>query len=416
MKKKNKLVLVETEMKSPKGHFLDNLIETTRTFDKKLNISWFLNKRFNNEGTYIPKNIKIFKCISSNTFRRKNNKFLYIFEETYLFLKNIFQILYMLSYFLKKKNLLNYYLALRSNYFLLPKYFLSFYEKYRILNLTKNDHVFFQTARRKDMALINFITKIDKNHPKFHIRVMLPPKIKFKGFFYYLREIDNSLKKKRAFVYLWSEYNYKLFLENSISKNGIYKSNIPWSFSKRKLKNKNHVIGFVGDARKARGFHYLPEIIKILDKKKKSFKYLIQFSKLSNDLLDIKNKLYKLSKHNKNIKIIEKYCDYREFRNILKQIDIMPIMHSSEEINKVTSGTMYSCTSNEIPLVIPDGTQFMNKVLKYKSFEKAKNLPEFANKLIKISKKYDFYLYNVKKNSSILRNILKKDPLRINII
>ena len=94
----------------------------------------------------------------------------------------------------------------------------------------------------------------------------------------------------------------------------------------------------------------------------------------------------------------------------------MPIMHSSEEINKVTSGTMYSCTSNEIPLVIPDGTQFMNKVLKYKSFEKAKNLPEFANKLIKISKKYDFYLYNVKKNSSILRNILKKDPLRINII
>ena len=199
MKKKNKLVLVETEMKSPKGHFLDNLIETTRTFDKKLNISWFLNKQFNNEGTYIPKNIKIFKCISSNTFRRKNNKFLYIFEETYLFLKNIFQILYMLFYFLKKKNLLNYYLALRSNYFLLPKYFLSFYEKYRILNLTKNDHVFFQTARRKDMALINFITKIDKNHPKFHIRVMLPPKIKFKGFFYYLREIDNSLKKKKSF-------------------------------------------------------------------------------------------------------------------------------------------------------------------------------------------------------------------------
>jgi len=403
-------------MKSPKGHFLDNLIETTRTFEKKLNISWFLNKQFNNEGTYTPKNIKIFKCISSNTFRRKNNKFLYIFEEIYHFLKNIFQILYMVFYFFKKKNLLNYYLALRSNYFLLPKYFLSFYDKYRILNLTKNDHVFFQTARRKDIALINFITKIDKNHPKFHIRVMLPPKIKFKGFFYYLREIDNTLKNKRAFIYLWSEYNYKLFLENSISKNGIYKSNIPWSFSKRKLKNKNHVIGFVGDARKARGFHHLPEIIKILDKKKKSFKYLIQFSKLSNDLLDTKNKLYKLSKHNKNIKIIEKYCDYREFRNILKKIDIMPIMHSSEEINKVTSGTMYSCTSNEIPLVIPAGTQFMNKVLKYKSFEKAKNLPEFANKLIKISKKYNFYLYNVKKNSSILRNILKKDPLRINII
>ena len=43
--------------------------------------------------------------------------------------------------------------------------------------------IFFQTARRKDIALVNFLIKIDENHPKFHIRVMLPPKIKFKGFF-----------------------------------------------------------------------------------------------------------------------------------------------------------------------------------------------------------------------------------------
>ena len=57
----------------------------------------------------------------------------------------------------------------------------------------------------------------------------------------------------------------------------------------------------------------------------------------------------------------------------------------------------------------------MNKVLRYKSFEKAKNLSEFADKLIKISKKYNYYLDNAKKNSSILRNILKEDPLRINI-
>ena len=143
---------------------------------------------------------------------------------------------------------------------------------------------------------------------------------------------------------------------------------------------------------------------------------MIQFSKISDDLFDTRNELYNLSKYNKNITIIEKYCDYKEFRNILKRIDIMPIIHSSKEINKVTSGTMYSCTSNEIPLVIPNGTLFMNKVLKYKSFEKAKNLPEFADKLIKISKNYNYYLNNVKKNSSILKNILKEDPLRINII
>ena len=88
----NKLILVESEMKGPKGHFLDNLIETTKTFEKKLKISWLLNEQFKDEGTYIPDNINIFKCISSNVFYRKKNKFLYIIEEAYFFFKNIFYI------------------------------------------------------------------------------------------------------------------------------------------------------------------------------------------------------------------------------------------------------------------------------------------------------------------------------------
>ena len=33
---KNKLLLIECEMKGPKGHFLDNLIESTKSFEKKL--------------------------------------------------------------------------------------------------------------------------------------------------------------------------------------------------------------------------------------------------------------------------------------------------------------------------------------------------------------------------------------------
>ena len=42
--------------------------------------------------------------------------------------------------------------------------------------------MFFSDSKKKGHALINFLIKIDKNHPKFHIRVMMPPKIKFKGF------------------------------------------------------------------------------------------------------------------------------------------------------------------------------------------------------------------------------------------
>lgn len=413
--KKNKLILVESEMKSPKGHFLDNLIETTNTFKKKLKILWIVNKYFDDEKTYLPSNIKILRSISGNFYKRKENKFLYLIEEIYLFFNNIFQIFYFSFYFLKNKNFSRYFNALKSNYFFIPRYFFSFYNQYRKLNLKRNDHVFFQTARRKDISLINFLIKIDKHHPKFHIRVMLPPKIKFKGFFYYLKSIDKELVSKRVFVYLFGDFTYKLFLKHSKSKKGILKSNIPWSFHSRKNKSNNHIVGFVGNARKARGFHLLPKLISLLERKNTNLKFLIQFSKTSDDLINVKNELYQLAKKNKKIQIIEKYCDYKQFRNILKKIDIMPIIHNSKEINTITSGTMYSCLSHEIPVVIPSGTDFMKNILKYKSFEKANNLNQYADEIIKISSKYDYYLRNVKLNSNILKKILKNDPLKKNI-
>ena len=415
MKKKNKLILVESEMLGPKGHFLDNLIETTNTFRKQNTICWILNKNFDHRDTYLPDNIRIFKSIFSNNFKRKKNKIFYILEEFIFFLINLGNNFYYLVYFTLEKKTLKYLKALKSNYFLIPRYFPSFYTVYKKLRPSKNDHIFFQTARRKDIALTNFLIKIDENHPKFHIRVMLPPKKRFKGFFYYLKQINRQMINGKVFLYVWSNFNFKYFLKNSVNKYGIFKSNIPSSFYNRKIKNKDFVVGFMGDARRARGFQHLPEIIKKLHNKNKTFKYIIQFSSISEDLLDTKEKLYKLSKKNKNIKLIEKYCDYKEFRNILKKIDIMPIIHKSGEINKITSGTMYSCVSNQIPIVIPKGVNFMNEILKYKSYETSNNIDDISVKIIKISKNYNYYLKNVKLNSDLLKSSLRNDPLRKNI-
>jgi len=71
----NKLILVESEMKGPKGHFLDNLIETTKTFEKKLNISWLLNEQFDNEGTYIPVILKFLNVYLATFLTEKKIKF-----------------------------------------------------------------------------------------------------------------------------------------------------------------------------------------------------------------------------------------------------------------------------------------------------------------------------------------------------
>ena len=243
---------------------------------------------------------------------------------------------------------------------------------------------------------------------------MMPPTYRFKGFYYYLKKIDKELVKKKIFIYVWSDHNKKLLIKNTLSKTGIEQSNIPWSFQK-KNKLKNHTIGYIGDARKSRGFEFLIPLIKKLEKKRSNFNYIIQFSKIDDDMIKTREELYKMSKKIKKLQIIEKYCDYKKFREILSKIDIMPIMHDTKTINEVTSGTMYSCLINEIPVVIPNGVTFMTKLLKFKSFEFAKNVEDCSKKIIKISKNYKFYLNQAKKNSSNLRQQLKSDPLIKNI-
>ena len=419
MIRKNKLILIESEMTEPKGHFLNNLIDITKFFEKKFNIYWIVNNKFNHRGTDMPKLKKIIYSISTNNYKRKKNKFFYIFEELYLFFKNIFYTLFFLFFFIKKKKILFYLTALKSNYFILPKYFNSFYFTYKSLNLNQNDHIFFPSGRRKDLALINFLSKLDANHPKFHLRIFIPQKNKFKGFFYYLKEIDRKLKNRKIFIYVWKN-NFKTFLNNSISKNGIYETNLifsynPYSNFNRKFKRNNHTIGYLGHARKEKGFHLLPIIIKKLEKKKFFFKYLIQFSKISNDLTNVKEELYKLSKRNKNIKIIDKYVNHKDFIKYLKKINIMPILHKANELNTITSGTAYSCVPYEIPLILPNGTNYMNNINKSKSFENAKNVNEIVKKIIKISKNYKLYLKNAKLNSLNLKKIINKDPLITNL-
>ena len=418
MVKKNKLLLIEPEMTEPKGHFLSNLINMSNFFDDKFKIHWILNHRFCDQGTYIPKKVNITYSFSTNKYKKNTNRFLYLFEEIYIFFENFFYTIFFLFYFIKENKTYLYFSAIRSNYFIIPKYFKSFYFNYKSLNLGKNDHVFYASCRRKDLALINFLSKIDKNHPNFHIRFDLAPKTKFKGVFYYLREIDNELKNNRISIYLWKN-NLKTFLKNSLSKKGIYETNLMFSYNpnsnfNRKLKKKNFVIGFLGNARRAKGFQYLPTIIELLEKKNFHFRYLIQFSKISNDLLDVRNQLYELSKTNKRLKIVEKYTSNKEFVEHLKKIDIMPILHNTFILNS-TSETFYSCIPYQIPFVIPKGVIFLKNINTFRSFERSDNINDLVKQIIVISKKYDFYLRNAKKNCINFKKFIRNDPIIKNL-
>ena len=58
---KNKLLLLETEMVGPGGHYLDNVIESYYYFRNNLQIHCLLNRKFNSQGTFIPNELQLSK-------------------------------------------------------------------------------------------------------------------------------------------------------------------------------------------------------------------------------------------------------------------------------------------------------------------------------------------------------------------
>ena len=88
----------------------------------------------------------------------------------------------------------------------------------------------------------------------------------------------------------------------------------------------------------------------------------------------------------KNLERAIKYLDYKDFRNILENIDIMTVLHNSNEINNGNPSTIYSSITHEIPMIIPTNLKYMNNIL-----------PSFnnfcLNYLCKIVIKTNFKLY-----------------------
>ena len=412
---KNKLLLIESEMIEPKGHFLDYLLETSNYFKQKKNIFWFLNKNFKAENIQLPKFCNIKKIISSNRFKRKENKFFYLIEEIFFLFKNFFDIIYFVFFFFKNKRKLFYFLkCLFLNSFIVPRYFKSFYLDFIKLNFNYNDDIIFQSCRRKDMALIFFLYNLEKEQlPKIHIRIFHLPKKRFKDFNFYLDKIKETIEK-RVFIYTEEGYKKK-FLVRELGKDNLVHSTKPiFSFYNRKLDLINHTIGFVGEARINKGFNEIPKFIEIINKHRKNINFIIQFSNLDNYTYETANLLHELSLKYKNIQIINKYCDYNEYRSILKKITIMPLLYDLKQI-KIGSGVLYSCVSHEIIPIIPKNCDYLKEILSSNSYLEASDIDCFADNSLIIIKDYKNYLANAKNSSKNLLRSIENDFLINNV-
>ena len=415
---KNKLLLLETEMVGPGGHYLDNVIESYYYFRNNLQIQCLLNKKFNPQGTFIPSELQLIKIINSNIFKKEKNKFLYLLIEIFSLLKRFIFTILLIPFFLFHKNFKNYLNAIISNKFIIPKYFTEVFFFLKKNKYSKNDHIFFQTTRNKHIALANFIARIDDNLPNIHLRILYTPssKKKFTGFYYYLNQIKPYLLNKKISLYSLTDKNIKIFNDKINSKIGIFKTNIPWVFFNREKKDNSITVGYMGDARESRGFNLLPDLINKLIDKNENLNFIIQFSKTSSNSTSITSEnLFKMAENNPKIKILKTYLDYADFRNTLQKIDIMPILHNNEEINNGNPSTIYSSITHEIPMVLPQNLNYMKEVMVNKSFEIADNLNDVVNQTLKIANDYNRYLNAAKINSKLLFEIYENDPLKKNI-
>jgi hypothetical protein len=396
-----KILLFEPLGNGRVGHGIDNLIEDANLFKEKFSIFAFVNKNFDTNFK-VPSFIKLIKTCE---FKKKS------------YLKSLF--IY-LRYFIKEEKLIFFFIAIIRNWFSIPNYFLSFYLKYKQFSFNENDLIVLESARDKDIELFYFIFLLEKKIPSLHIKVRYPPKKKkLKNFFYYSHKLhNNKLLNKKFFLY--TEIKSNTLIIKKFLKINVFKYEQPYKFFSRKyLAKKEYTLGFLGESRNEKGFDKLPELIKKIQSVKNiNFKFIIQISKnIYQNTIDAREEIMKLSKNNENIKIFVGHLSYLKWRNLLKKIDIMPILYNSNYFNSQGSGILNSSISHEIPVVIPSDSKFLKKNLKFECFCEAKNIDEYVEKCILVSENYKKYLSNSKKQSNYLKKfLLEKDSFVKNIL
>jgi hypothetical protein len=408
---KNKILFFEPETSDQLlGHHLDTMIETSIFLKNKKNeIIWFLNKKFNKENYYIPSYIKVQNVIE--TAKRKFLSTKSIFVIINISIKNLFYYFFFLFYFLLKGKIVLLIKAIACNYFTFPKYFPSFYFNYKDLNMLENDNIVIPSTRDNDIELFYFLYILEKKIPNLHFKILYPPKeSKIKNFFFYLRKID-TLKEINNKFHFYSEVNYTKKIIKKKLNIKINNFSHTFSFSEKRYNKKNITIGFLGAATIEKGFIKLPDLILKLKNKLKNLKFIIQITDINRTVEDAAKKIINIAKKDNRIKIIHNYQDYKSYRSLLKKINIMPLMYEPGYFKKRGSGIFFSCITNEIPMIIPKNCtlwkSFLNK--KYKNFQEASNLNEFYKGIVYMNNNYKYFLNQAKKQSLNYKQILKRD-------
>ena len=413
MKTKKKIIFFEPHMDSLRGHHMDSAIAKSIKLQKFGEIFWLVSNKFNKDHVNIPNYISVLNVL--DTAKRKISFFKIIntFNTLFLIIKNFFFSLFII-FCLVKKNNLSWIRIFYFNFFSFPKYLPSIFFSFENLQITHNDHVIFNSCSDlNDYELAIFLYSYKKQSPTFHLFIRTFPKfkkIRSKNSFYFLKKI-NKMSKLNA--------KFNFYAETKEIKNYFYKSfkikvnlfHDFYLFSSKTSKPKKINIGFFGEARKDKGFVNYSSLIKSCFKINSNLNFIIQFSSVPYELQNAKENLLNYAYKNNKIKIITKYLDYFEYRKLLKKIHIVPILHDPKRIGQIGSGVIFSCITNEIPMILPKNNHIKkNFDFKFYSYLEADSIEEYANKILEIQGNYDYFLNQAKMEAKYFREKFKNYP------
>jgi len=409
MDAQKKIILFEGELSGGKGHHYDFLVENSLYYKEKGEIFWIVNKKFNKEKLFIPDFVKI--CNIIDTAKRKVNFDNLLFIGTILFLsiKNFFLSYY---YLITKFQFNNCFFAyFLKSFFTFPKYFSSFCKIFEQVNLNENDIIIFQTSRINEIELA-YLLIILKIKVKLHLRIIqLHRKKKLKKCFEIITNLNKKNKlSKNIFFYTETDFQKQQIKKNTNIDVELFSNNL--TFSKKEIPVEKFTIGIIGESRFDKGFYKIPELIRKLNKMAiDKLQFIIQINNYPLDLLGTRNEIYALSKEFKNIEIVNGYINFFEYRNLLKRINIMPLLHDLDQLKYCGSGIVFASIVNEIPIVIPQNALYVKKFFEFESFLEANDLIDYSKKIVHIIDNFNHFLELAKKQSLSYKNKLNFDPL-----
>ena len=146
-----------------------------------------------------------------------------------------------------------------------------------------------------------------------------------------------------------------------------------------KKKNSTLTLGFIGSARKNKGFDSIPQILNMLRTSKIDFKAIIQLANFEWDEYPVTYEL--LSVYKSQIEFLDGGCSENQILDALNQIDFLVMPYSVESYKKSGSGILFQAADLGIPILATDGVGFDWDLKKYSIGITFKTFVELINTL-----------------------------------